>query len=112
MSRRATYEARQRRRATMIASGSTVLALAAIIVLVPLAPGWPRVQQSFFSGEVFVQTFPKMLEAFMLNIAIFAWSAPLVALMGLLIALARSVQAPAFFPLRFFGAAYVDIFRG
>ncbi|MEO0544992.1 MAG: amino acid ABC transporter permease [Pseudomonadota bacterium] len=112
MSRRAAYEARQRRRATIIASGSTVLALVAIILLVPLAPGWPRVQQSFFSGEVFVQTFPKMLEAFMLNIAIFAWSAPLVALVGLLIALARSVQAPALFPLRFFGAAYVDIFRG
>ncbi|MEM9999328.1 MAG: amino acid ABC transporter permease [Pseudomonadota bacterium] len=112
MSRRAAFEARQKRRALVLASASTVLVFAAIIVLVPMAPGWPRVQQSFFSGEVFVQTFPKMFEAFLLNIAIFLWSAPLVALLGLLIALARSVQSPALFPLRIFGAAFVDIFRG
>lgn len=96
----------------MIASASTVFVVAAIILLVPMAPGWPRVQQSFFSGEVFVETFPKMFEAFLLNIAIFLWSAPLVALVGLMIALARSVQSPALFPLRIFGAAFVDIFRG
>ncbi|MEL6920092.1 MAG: amino acid ABC transporter permease, partial [Pseudomonadota bacterium] len=112
MSRRADFEARQKRRALTIASASTFLVLAAIVVLVPMAPGWPRVQQSFFSGDIFVQTFPKMFEAFLLNIAIFIWSAPLVALMGLLIALARSVQSPALFPLRIFGAAYVDVFRG
>ncbi|MEL6435517.1 MAG: amino acid ABC transporter permease [Pseudomonadota bacterium] len=112
MSRRAEYEAREKRRATMIASASTVFVVAAIILLVPMAPGWPRVQQSFFSGEVFVETFPKMFEAFLLNIAIFLWSAPLVALVGLMIALARSVQSPALFPLRIFGAAFVDIFRG
>ena len=112
MSRRAAYEARQRRRAVLIASASTVLVLAAIIVLVPMTPGWPRVQKSFFSGEIFVRVFPDMVDAFLLNIAIFAWSAPLVALVGLLIALCRSATAPALFPLRVFGAAFVDIFRG
>jgi len=112
MNRREAYEARQKRRALLIASASTTLAVAAIIILVPLTPGWPRVQASFFSADVFVRTFPKMLEAFLLNIAIFAWSAPLVALVGLLIALARSVRSPALFPLRIFGAAYVDVFRG
>lgn len=112
MTRRAEYEARQKRRALIIASASTLLVALAVLVLVPMAPGWIAVQKSFFSWEIFVRTFPKMLEAFMLNIAIFLWSAPLVALMGLLIALARSVTAPALFPLRIFGAAYVDIFRG
>lgn len=112
MTRRTAYEARQKRRAVTIASVSTVIVVVAIIVLVPLAPGWEAVRKSFFSGDVFMRSFPKMLEAFMLNIAIFLWSAPLVALVGLLLALARSVTAPALFPLRIFGAAFVDIFRG
>ena len=84
----------------------------AVVVLVPMAPGWERVKQSFFNWEVVVKTTPKLLEAFLLDIAIFAWSAPLIALLGLLIALARSVTSPVLFPLRIFGAAYVDIFRG
>lgn len=112
MTRRTAYEARQKRRAVTIASVSTLIVVVAIIVLVPLAPGWEAVRKSFFSGDVFMRSFPKMLEAFMLNIAIFLWSAPLVALVGLLLALARSVTAPALFPLRIFGAAFVDIFRG
>jgi polar amino acid transport system permease protein len=48
----------------------------------------------------------------MLDVAIFLWCAPLIALLGLLIALCRDVRAPALFPLRMFGALYTDIFRG
>lgn len=112
LNRREAYEARQKKRALIRASVSTIAVLAAIIVFVPMAPGWKQVQQSFFSAEIFVRSFPKMAEAFLLNIAIFAWSVPLVAIVGLLIALSRSVRSPALFPLRIFGAAYVDIFRG
>ena len=112
MNRRAQYEARQKRRALIIASASTVFIVLALVVLVPLAPGWVAVQKSFFSWDIFVRSLPKMLDAFTLNIAIFLWSAPLVAFVGLLIALARSVTAPALFPLRVFGAGFVDIFRG
>ena len=86
--------------------------VALIIVLVPMAPGWERVKSSFFDPDIFVRTFPKLLEAFLLDIAIFLWSAPLIAVLGLLIALSRAVRSPALFPLRIFGALYVDIFRG
>lgn len=112
MNRREIYEARQKRRATVIACVSTALAVGALVLLVPLAPGWSRVQQSFFNGEVFVKTFPKLLEAFLLDVAIFAWSAPLIAVVGLLIALCRAARSPGLFPLRAFGAIYVDLFRG
>ena len=84
----------------------------AIVLLVPLAPGWEKVQKSFFNGAVLAQTFPKLLEAFLVNVMIFAWSAPLIAILGLLIALARDAKSPALFPLRIFGAAFTDIFRG
>jgi polar amino acid transport system permease protein len=110
--RRQAYEARLKRRSNRIAAGSTIAVVLAIVVLVPLAPGWEAVKRSFFNGEVFAATFPGLLSAFMLDVAIFLWCAPLIALTGLLIALCRDVRAPALFPLRMFGAAYTDIFRG
>jgi polar amino acid transport system permease protein len=111
-SRRERFEAAQRRRATLIAASSTALVMAALVILVPMAPGWTKVQQSFFNGEVLAKTFPKLLEAFAINVMIFAWCAPAIAVLGLLIALARDVRSPALFPLRIFGAAFTDIFRG
>ncbi|WP_170371785.1 amino acid ABC transporter permease [Ruegeria arenilitoris] len=110
--RRELFEAQQRRRSIRIAATSTILVVVTLIVLVPLAPGWVKVQQSFFNGEVLVKTFPKLLEAFKINVMIFAWSAPAIAVLGLLIALARDTKSPALFPLRIFGAAFTDIFRG
>jgi polar amino acid transport system permease protein len=111
-SRRERFEAAQRRRATLIAASSTALVVAALVILVPMAPGWSKVQQSFFNGAVLAKTFPKLLEAFLVNVMIFAWCAPAIAVLGLLIALARDVKSPALFPLRIFGAAFTDIFRG
>ncbi len=110
--RRQAYEARARRRAGLIAASSTAAVCLALYLLVPLAPGWEKVRAAFFNGEVLAQTFPKLLDAFLLNIAIFAWSAPAIAVLGLLIALARGASAPALFPLRIFGAAFTDVFRG
>src|SRR5210317_746593 len=112
MTRRERFEAHQRRRSLIIAATSTIAVLVALIVLVPLAPGWEKVQKSFFNGEVLAKSFPKLLDAFMVNVMIFAWSAPAIAVLGLLIALARDVKSPALFPLRIFGAAFTDVFRG
>ena len=112
LTRRERYEARQRRRSAVIAATSTAIVLAAFYFLVPLSPGWTKVQQSFFNGEVLLKTFPKLLDAFRINVMIFAWSAPAIALLGLLIALARDAKSPALFPLRIFGAAFTDVFRG
>ena len=110
--RRQLYEDRLRRRSLLIAGGSTALVILAIFILVPMAPGWEKVQKSFFNKEVFLKTFPKLLDAFLLDVIIFAWCAPLIAILGLAVALMRDVRAPALFPLRIFGALYTDIFRG
>ena len=110
--RRQVYEARVRRRAALVAGGSSLAVLLALFVLIPLAPGWPAVKKSFFNADVFAKTFPGLLEAFLLDVAIFAWSAPLIFLLGLVIALARDARAPALYPLRLFGVLYTDIFRG
>jgi polar amino acid transport system permease protein len=110
--RRQLYEARVRRRSNAIAAASTLGVLVALLVLIPLAPGWPAVKKSFFNAEVFAKTFPGLLEAFLLDLAIFLWSAPLIFVLGLLIALCRDVRSPALYPLKLFGIAYTDIFRG
>lgn len=110
--RRAAYEARQRRRSIQLAACSTVVVLALLVIWIPRAPGWEAVRASFFNGEVFLRTFPDLLRAFVVDIAIFAWSVPLILVLGLAIALARGARAPALFPLRIFGAIYVDLFRG
>ena len=110
--RRQAYEARLKRRSAVIAGASTLCVLAAIFLLVPLAPGWPAVKKSFFNAEVFAKTFPGLLDAFVWDVAIFLWSAPMIFLLGLIIALARDARSPALYPLRLFGMLYTDIFRG
>ena len=112
MTRRARFEQQQRRRSTLIAAASTVAVVVSLVVLIPMAPGWEKVQKSFFNGAVLAKSFPKLLEAFQINVMIFAWSAPAIAILGLLIALARDAKSPALFPLRIFGAAFTDVFRG
>ena len=112
MTRREHYEQQQRRKSLIIAVISTIFVVVAVIIFVPMTPGWEKVQKSFFNATVLAKTFPKLLDAFKVNIMIFAWSAPAIAVLGLMIALARDAKAPALFPLRIFGAAFTDIFRG
>ena len=112
LTRREQYEQKQRRRSILVAALSTIFVIVAIVIFVPMTPGWEKVQKSFFNGVVLSKTFPKLLNAFTVNIMIFAWSAPAIAVLGLMIALARDAKSPALFPLRIFGAAFTDIFRG
>jgi len=110
--RRQEFERRQRRRSIVIASTSTFVVVALLVILIPKTPGWYKVKRSFFDGDVFSTTFPRLLSAFLKDIQIFAWCAPCILAFGLLIAVLRSVRAPALFPFRLFAAAYTDVFRG
>ena len=109
---RVDYERRLKRRSILIAASSTAVVITLIIVLVPRTPGWYKVRRSFFDGDVFSETFPGLLSAFLKDVQIFAWCAPCIVIWGLLLAVCRSVRTPALFPLRLFAAAYTDIFRG
>jgi polar amino acid transport system permease protein len=110
--RRAEFERRQRRRSTFVAAISTVLVAAAIILIVPLAPGWDDVRASFFDPNEFRNALPKLVEPFLLNLRLFAICAPLIVVCGLLVAMARNVRSPALYPLRLVAAAYTDVVRG
>jgi polar amino acid transport system permease protein len=110
--RRETYDRSRRRRSNLIATISTVVVVAALVVLIPRTPGWARVRQAFFDGDVFVDSFPRLLGAFWLDVQILLWSTPLILVVSLLVALARNTRNPALFPLRAAAVLYTDVLRG
>lgn len=110
--RRELYERARRRRSNVVAAISSIVVLTALIVLVPMAPGWGRVRQAFFDGDVFLESFPGLVSAFWLDVQILLWSTPLILIVSLAVALARNTRSPALFPLRAFAVIYTDVFRG
>ena len=112
ISRRQIYENRAKRRSIITASLSTVFVILLLSFLIPLTPGWEEVKKSFFDWNILVKVFPALLEAFLVDIMIFAWSSVAIAILGLVIAICRNASSPAFYPLRLFGTIYTDVFRG
>lgn len=112
LSRRAAYERTRKRRSTAVATVSSLTVVVAIVLFVPRMPRWDRVKESFFSGERFADSFPRLLEAFVLDIKIFAWSTPAIVILALLVAIARNSRSAALFPVRVLTIAYTDIMRG
>ncbi len=96
----------------LIAAISTAVVVLAIYVLVPMTPGWEKVQSAFFNKAVFVKTFPGLLKVFLLDVAMFLWCAPLIAIWGLILALMRDARSPALYPLKLFAMIYNDLLRG
>ncbi|WP_433435963.1 amino acid ABC transporter permease [Nonomuraea sp. CA-141351] len=100
------------RRSTSIATGSTIVFIVLVAWVVANSPGWPRVRKLFFDPGIFVAALPDVLSGFLLNIKIFLIAEPLILVVGLLVALARGIRTPAFFPIRALATLYTDVFRG
>lgn len=98
-------------RSTLIAAVSTVLVFGALGWAAVNAPGWTRVQELFFNGAVFARSFPAIVGSFWVNVQLFLIAEVLVLLLGLLLAVLRSLPGPALFPLRFLSTVFVDVFR-
>ncbi len=81
--RRQVFEARVRRRSVLIAAGSTLSRGIGRCAAGAARTGLAGVKKSFFNAEVFAKTLPGLLDAFLLDVAIFPWSAPLIFLLGL-----------------------------
>ena len=95
-----------------IAAGSTIVVLGALAALILTSPGWPVVRDSFFDATEFRETFPDIARAFWLDIRVFCIVEVVVLVLGLVVALLRTVRAPALFPLRILAVVYTDVFRG
>jgi polar amino acid transport system permease protein len=112
LSKRARYERARKRKSLVIATASTLAVAIALIIAIPKMPRWDRVKKSFFNGEVLGETFPKLLDAFVLDIKIFLWSVPIILFIAMLVAVTRNSRSPALFPLRILAVVYVDVMRG
>jgi polar amino acid transport system permease protein len=99
-------------RSGVTAALSTVVLLAVVIGGVTSAPGWPRVQETFFNWDKAKESFPEVAAGLWLNLRVMLICAVIVVLLGLLLAILRTLRGPVFFPLRMFAAAYTDLFRG
>ena len=109
---RVRYRKRKAWRDAAIGMVSLVVTVAVVSFIVVRTPGWPAVQETFFSPEAFSESFPGLLEAFWLNIRIFLIAEPLILIVGLSVALIRRLKRPIFLPLRIVATVYVDVFRG
>jgi len=113
--RRAEREAARRskaRRAQTIAALSTLAVLGGLSALTLTSPGWTVLRESFFSSDVFIESFPDILEGFWLDIRVFLVVEAVVLILGLAVALVRTIDIPALFPLRLIAIVYTDVFRG
>ncbi len=76
------------------------------------SPGWPRVQQSFFSPEYFAQAWPQVLDGLLLNLRVLVVAVIGVAILGTALALCRITTSAVMFPLRVVARLYTTIMRG
>lgn len=99
------------RRGYAIAIVSTIVVFGLLGFVIVNSAGWPRVQQSFFDAETFEESWPRVIRAFWVNVQLFLLAEVLVLVLGLVIAVLRSLPGPALAPIRLLATAYVDLFR-
>jgi polar amino acid transport system permease protein len=103
--------ARYSGRSLAIAVASTVVVFGTIGFVVVNSPGWERVQAQFFDWENFAESAPDIVARFWVNVRLFLIAEALILVLGLVLAVMRSLPGPALFPLRLMATVYVDLFR-
>ncbi len=98
-------------RSLLIAAVSTVVFFGVVGWIIVNSPGWPAFQASFLNGRIFWQSLPRIVRAFWVNIQLFVIAEVLILVLGLVLAVLRSLPGPVMFPVRGLATAYVDIFR-
>ncbi|MCL7495145.1 amino acid ABC transporter permease [Streptomyces sp. MCA2] len=109
---RERFKRARARRATAVAALSTLVTAVVLYLVITGSPGWPRTQETFFSAEYARKAMPKVLEGLLLNLRLLVVCGAAVLVLGLLLAVARTLRGPVFFPLRALATAYTDFFRG
>jgi polar amino acid transport system permease protein len=99
-------------RAVAIALASTVVFFTVLVLVIVNSPGWETIRSRFLDGEIFARSFPKILEAFLINVRLFLIAEVLILILALGIAVLRSLPGPVFFPIRALAIVYTDLFRG
>jgi polar amino acid transport system permease protein len=99
-------------RGVAIAVASTAVVVAVLAVIVVNSPGWDEVREAFFDWAIFEDSLPGIAEKFLVNVKAFCIAEAFVLVVGLVLAIMRSLQGPVFFPIRAIAIIYIDFFRG
>ena len=109
---RRAYRRARGRRSVLVSLASTLVFAAVFAFVLMSSPGWARVQETFFDWEVAVQAFPRVIKGLWLNIQVLIVAGIGVAILGTLLAVARTLKGAVFTPIRLIAAGYTDLFRG
>ena len=91
---------------------STVVFAGALAVGITSSPGWPRAQETFLDPAIAWSSLPAVLEGLWLNVRVLVVAEAGILVLGLAIAVLRTLRGPVFFPVRALATGYVDLFRG
>jgi polar amino acid transport system permease protein len=109
---RQAYRRSRARRSTAVALVSTVVFAVAVGVGLVTTPGWPRVQATFLDPVTAWESLPAVLGGLWLNVRVLVVAEIGILVVGLAVALLRTLRGPVFFPVRALAIGYVDLFRG
>jgi polar amino acid transport system permease protein len=98
-------------RGVWIAIASTVVFFTVAVLIVVNSSGWPLIEEAFFDGEIFAESFPRIVGKFWRNVFIFCVAEVFVLIVAMVVAVLRSLTGPVFTPLRVLAAMYTDLFR-
>lgn len=111
LARRASRRSQNTRR-IVVAVVSSVVVIGGLIAIIGTSKGWPVVQETFFDVSYGIEVFPAVLKGFWLNVRLLVICSIAIAVLSMLLALARTSRAAALTPFRLLATAYVDVFRG
>lgn len=109
---REEYRRKQNLRSHLTSVVSSLVLVGLVAFGLSNSPGWPRVQQSFFSPEYFAQAWPQVLDGLLLNLRVLVVAVIGVAILGTALALCRITTSAVMFPLRVVARLYTTIMRG
>jgi polar amino acid transport system permease protein len=109
---RDAYRRSRNLRSLLIAAASTAVLGGGLVGGILASPGWDRTRDTFFNASIAADAFPDVLAGFWINVKIFVISAACVLVLGMLLAVLRTLRGPVFWPLRALAVGYTDLFRG
>lgn len=109
---REAYRRSRRRRSALLAALSTVVVLGGLALAVVSLPRWPEVQARFFDLDQARESLPDVARGLLVNLRLLVLCGAAITVLGLVVAVSRTVQGPVWFPVRLLAAAYTDVFRG
>ncbi|MGI8930081.1 MAG: amino acid ABC transporter permease [Candidatus Limnocylindria bacterium] len=98
-------------RALVVAAISTAVVFGVLGVIIVNAPGWEAFRRSFLDGENFLESAPRIIARFEVNVRLFLIAEVLILAWALVLAVVRGLKGPALFPLRLLATVYIDLFR-